>query len=180
MSQAALSLAVRDRLQEVLELDSNQCDVRPDGRPKPNGADLFVSIHDGGWTGSEHPDYGISEYHSLSVTLTRTVGFAPLEDWGTEVYLTASVGLEAVAREVILAVHKSYTVLTAANERINDSHHGFCEPLVLQSAGPVREEGEEWLFGGRVTQEGAAARAALVLPLSFGQARRVQHMVTNS
>jgi hypothetical protein len=176
MSQAALCQAVCDRLQAVLSLDAATCDLMPDGYPKPSCGELFVAVHPG--DSSPDPAEGLAEVFSMYVTVTRRLGYAPKDRQGVEVWRKAAVGLDAVVRRVMTALHLDAgadAVLNAANAYIaaEGAGNGFVEPLRWQHTGRPEPKGPEWFStdaeaGGRFLNAGSAVE------IRFGEAKRIQ------
>jgi hypothetical protein len=121
---------------------------------------------------------GIDETYGVNVGLTFTTGFIAA-DRTENLYLQVLYGVEAVARQVICAVHQNYDLMNAANVLIQqralnvgdpDPANKIVEPLRwLGTDTSPQEKTGEWIFGkddGKV--------CCWLLNVYFGQARRLQ------
>ena len=175
MSQAALCLAVKARLQSVLTWDDNTCDVMFDGQPKPMAGELFVAVWPGSWTTNDIE--GLDEYFGVNVTVTRKFGYSPKDRGGTELWTKAVMGMEALLNRIKVALHHDVggdAIMAAANAIINatSTHNGFIEPLRFRNGGRPELKGPDWF---EATPEGEGwSIAGVAQTMMFDRARRVQ------
>ncbi len=192
MSQAALLMAVRDQLQELLGLDVNSCEVCFSGKPKPSCGELFVAVHPGPWRPDpdvgQGGDVGWGEILGCRVTVTRRLGYSPMDRWGVEVYLKPQDGMDALLRKIVahlaatsngdLENQTRYLVMSAANDYIVQRDGAgagqFFEPLRLVDGGSLEEKGPEWFSAPPPDQDGGQYECGVSQTLQFGGARRLQ------
>lgn len=181
MSQAALLRAVRTRLQALFEVNQTGCDVMFDGQPPPVMGEQFIAIHPGNWT-AKNGDYDLDEYYGVQVTITRRLGAAPQDRGGTELWLKATEGIEAVARKIIVGdgttlngLHRNGDVLREANTALGTTVNTFFETLYFLDGGRPVLKLEDW-FSAEEMGTGKYANAGVAQTLTFGQARRLQDL----
>ena len=95
MSQRAYRLAVRDKLQNLFNLDANSCETGFDGQPKPSCGELYIAVHSGPWSGTS-ADYDLTEIVGLLVTVTMRIAKVPQDRYGPSILDQALTGLEAL------------------------------------------------------------------------------------
>lgn len=179
MSQRALLLAVKAEIQSLLGVGDETCDVMFDGRPKPAAGQEFYAIHPGEWAG-EDTDAGLKEYFGVDITCTRRLGYAPMDQWGAEVLMKASEGLDAMLGKVRARMHMNYTIQQEANNLINADGvaNGFVEVLRFRSGGRPEPREAEW-FGATESSPPAGGRyahAGISQTLTFDRAMRIQRV----
>lgn len=204
MSQAALMMAARDRLQLLLSLTRDSCDIGLDGKPKPACGELYVAVHPAGWSpGPDGGDVGIDEVFGIAVTITRRLNEAPGDRWGSEIWVKKDTGIEPIARRVALELagdttgdittQSRYLVLQAANEYIRvwgragglglppewegstEWAGGFVDPLKFRDGGNPAPRGTDWFSAAPPSGElGEQIEAGVSQTLTFGGARRLQ------
>lgn len=179
MSQRALCLAVRDRLQSVYTWNDYQCDVTPGGEPIASAGELFVSVHEGGYSNQARD--ALDEIHDVNITITKRVGFSPHDRSAEEAVHKATVGLDIWAESIKATIHSdpsSYAIVSAANTYISSNAvpgatvYGFSEPLFFRRASPPQQRGADWFHSD------VRGVAGLSLTLTFGGARRL-HAIAN-
>jgi hypothetical protein len=131
-----------------------------DGQPPPVAGEQFVAV----WYPSDRAgmdaDVGFVEICGCRVTVTRRLDYSPGDRWGTEVWLKATTGLEAVCRKIArelagdntgnLDTQSRYLTLIAANQIIgigtppNYYDGGFVTPLRLVDLGVPEPKGWMW------------------------------------
>lgn len=180
MSQRCMCLAVLDRIRSVLSLPAGAggqltSNVTFDAQPAPGCGEWFYAVYAGEWRG-DSGDADLQEMIGVNVTVTRRVGFAPRDRQGPDVWAEANDGLDVTLRKIVAAVHRSYTVLNAANvyvEALNENSWGFEEPLSFVNGGKPEPKGVDW-FCAEDAGSGKFANAGVAQTLSFGRAKRVQ------
>lgn len=173
MSQRALLLAVKSRLQTALSLDDTVCDIAFGAQPPPIMGEEFISIWPGDWRGNDI-DNGLDEYYSVNVTVTRRLPYAPMDRWGTEVLVKLSAGLDARVEAIRYRVHMNYSILNAANATIGVTENGFVEPLRFRTGGRPELKFPDWFSAESADGGGAGMNAGVAQTLTFVDARRVQ------
>jgi hypothetical protein len=105
-SRQALLNAVRDTIQQKLELDSKSCEVTWDGRPHPSAGNLFVAVHRGPRSNGSRTylDYVMSFF----VTITKRVN-EPFDRLGKSNLVAVTRSLEDVADPIIELIHEDVT-----------------------------------------------------------------------
>ena len=187
MSQRALCLAVRDRIQKRLGFDEGTCDVQPPpGKPPAFSGEIYVAVWEAGVTNdaTESRD----DRHMVNVTLTRHVTVAPDDREAKEIIHRLVIGLEVLADQVASLIHgdlqgtgggdvaDNYAILNGANNYLKNvmpvgaTYYGFVEPLRFLGMGRTEEKGADW-FSGDPQEGGKSGRA---ITLNFGKSRRLQ------
>lgn len=172
-----MALAVRDKIRDTLTLgtDPAVCEVMFDGQPAPVCGEWFYAVHAGDWRG-DSADADLQELIGVNVTVTRRVAFAPNDRQGLDVWAKAKVGLDAVLRKIVVAIHHKYDVMNAANvlmEADAAGSWGFDEPLLFLNGGMPAPKGPPW-FAAEDAGTGKFANAGMAQTLVFGRAKRVQ------
>lgn len=179
MSLSFLLQATRDHLRSELSpvWKQGEIECQPDGRPMPSFGKQYISIHPTSWTpGDIRPELmmGLDEYFSLSVTLTLRAAQKPRDRMMGDLYLDELRGMERISRQIILALHQNFDIITAANTLAS---HAGDSPLLIEhlrwagtDASP-RSENSEWFF---VEPSDDYPVACLVMESRFRDARRVQ------
>lgn len=177
MSRRLLRLAVRDNLREKFGWTELECDTMPDGRPKPAAGEIFVAVHGGQWTGRDI-DSGLDEEIGFEVTITRRLGFSPMDQWNREVVEGLKDGLEVLAEQVRAYLHMNQQIRITANEFISAERtaRGFTEVQRFRSCGDAEERGPDWFNALDFDTGGRHANAGLTMTLTFGGARRIQRL----
>lgn len=185
MSLSALLTAVRNQVRTELSaapisLLSVECDIWPDGQPPPSFGQRYISVHPTAWRKGPSGDFvrGIFEEYSVSCTITRRNPVLPRDRLTTNLFLESLVGLEALAREIMVAVHDNWTVITAANTAISGTDK-IIEALWWQDTDPAPvPRGAEWVWSTNPEQyiatQGNYSVCAMSLEVRFGTARRAQ------
>jgi hypothetical protein len=185
MSVASYSLAIRDAIKVLLNLDNVSCEVSFDGAPQPAAGELAVMVHPGNWS-VEPGDYDLSENISVNVTVTKRMGFAPQDRWGIAIWTQVQEGLEPICRKIIAAIHQNQLVRLAANDYIVKSSvvysDVFHEAIKFQGAGPPELKDYRWftaeqpedLAAGAALWRGQTPPSGAAQTLRFGGARRAQ------
>lgn len=169
MSVAALCEAVRNHLRTQLSLDNGECDVEQSAQPPPFIGKRFVSVHPTYWRPAGNFDDGLHEIIGLDCTLTFAAAQFPQDRIGGELFLKALTGMEKLARDIVLQIDRSYTVMAAANALITSGTDKFQVPLFWEGTdGTPAEQDGTWIFAAPETC------AFLVLGVHFGRAERHQ------
>lgn len=159
-----------------LSTDPNVSAIQLDGQPNPACGESFYAIHPGEWRG-DSADADLEELFGVSVTVTRRLGQAPLDRWGTDVWAKIVSGMDVICRKIVTAIHKNYAVLNAANailEGESPLQGGFVEPLQFLNASALQQKGPDWFNAENLENSHRYANAGFAQTLSFGRARRVQ------
>lgn len=181
MSIRALLQGVEATLRGLSWIDDPQgkvVGIQPLGVPPRSCGQTYIAVHWGGMSGDDANPQAVDSLHTVHLTLTWRMGFAPRDRRGLVVSSTDDL-LDVIDR---LAgpdcIHGAWAVVNAANDRIpgtaryiaihggSATTNGFCETLVFQNATSLAEAPPDWL-GGEDAQ-------ALTCTLTFGLARRVQ------
>lgn len=161
-----------------LERPGKQCGIQPLGRPPASIGQLYVAIHWAGASGDDLNPQSSDQLHGVHLTLTARMGFAPRDRRGK--VIADSLGLYDLIDTLSGpgVIHGNWLLITEANKLIpgttqyatihggSATTNGFCETLVLQSAGPLVEPDAGWV--------GSDEANVLCCTLTFGLARRVQ------
>jgi hypothetical protein len=165
----ALLKAVRNELRTALNADHRKISVRPEGRPPPWFSDWFIGVDEASVASTERQS--LREVFSVSVVLTKTVGKYPA-DRADEIYLENIIGLDALERQVIVAIHGNQTIRSAANDIIGAPTDRYGDaiqkPLYYIGRGQSAPRGAEW--NGSEEQ----AVAFMTRTLNFSDAVRIQ------
>lgn len=173
MSLSALLQATRDHLRSKLDIAPKECDCQPDGQPQPMFGSRYIAVHPTAWTpGDTQIDHGLDELFGVTCTITiRTPPVARDRLMG-EKFLKSLTGIEAAARAVAVAVHQNYDLMNDANAKIGGDHK-LIQPLFWDGTQvPSRMETGSWVWSDNATEMDLIA--ALVLPVRFSNARRIQ------
>lgn len=165
-----------------LSKPGRQVGIQSLGRPPTAMGQLYCAIHWGGVAGDDQNPQTSDQLHGVNLTLTARMGFAPRDRRGR--VITDAEGFYDLVD--LLAgpgvIHGNWNVVHEANDRIPGTDryaaihggsatvNGFCEPLVLQSAGPPMEPDPGWVGGEEAN--------VLVCTIAFGLARRVRVLYT--
>lgn len=179
MSLAALLQATRDTLRITLRLPDNQCKVSQDAQPDPTIGRLFCSVFPSDWRpGGPEVMMGIDESYGVTVGLTFMASHIPV-DRTEDLYLNVLWGMEATARQVMVAIHQEWDVIALANQIITDRAQAlgnlepvnkFVEPLRWLATDTVPQpKYGDWIFSKETDKV-----CAYLLNVYFGQARRLQ------
>ncbi len=173
MSLSALLTAVRNHLRSELDIKSEECDCQPDGQPQPAFGSRYIAVHPTSWTpGDTRIDHGIDELFGVTCTITIRVSAVPRDRLMGEKFLKSLTGIEALARATAAVVHQNYDVMNAANAMIGGDHK-LMQPLFWNGTQmPPRMETGTWVWSTKAAEMDLVA--ALVLPVRFGNARRIQ------
>lgn len=173
MSLAALLTAVRNQLRTKMGLSPLECDCQGKGQPPPIVGERYIAVHPTGWgPGDSRIDHGLDEVYRVTCTITKRISAVPKDRIPSEVFLKTLTGLEALARLAMKHVHQNYDVMNAANDLISGSDK-LMQPLFWDGNDvPPREETGEWVWSDNPRDMNLAA--ALVLPVHFREARRMQ------
>lgn len=166
MSMEALLQSCRDHIQVLFGLDADSCEVMMDGHPKPSAGELFIAVHPGRWGKAAKGDVGQGESLGVKVTVTRRLGEAPRDRWGTAVMIAnlGNRGLYAICRKIMyelagdntgnLDTQSRYQVLIDANAYLGipkatppamqQWNDGFQVPLEFRDGGIPETKGYEW------------------------------------
>lgn len=185
MSVPALLKGVETQLRSAGVLndpDGKICGVQPDGRPPPSAGQWYYAIW---WNGSDQVDPNPLSHdvdHSVTVTITAKMGYAPRDRRGARVVLDTELIGRAEAVAGVGVIHASQDVIDEANtlivgtaEYVADAGsgtptvNGFVEPLRLLGYGPIREQGSDWVYS-----DSEHAPTVLTIDVRFGGAKRVQ------
>jgi hypothetical protein len=156
-----------------MSLDDLECDVQPDGQPPPTFGERYLAVHPTGWgPGDTRIDYGLDEVYRVTVTITMRAPKAPRDRLAGEVFLKALTGMEKLARDVVKYLHQNHDVVNVANADIAGTDK-LMQPLFWDGTDvPPRQEGGEWVWSD--SPDPKRPIAALVLPVHFREARRMQ------
>ncbi|HUT88741.1 MAG TPA: hypothetical protein VMY37_04550 [Thermoguttaceae bacterium] len=173
MSLSALLTAVRNQVRNQLKLEKLECGCQLDGHPPPSFGGRYVAVHPTGWgPGDSQIDHGLDEVYRVTCTITMRTPVVPKDRMMDELFLKALSGMETLAREIIAHVHQNYTVMNEANSLIAGDDK-LIQPLFWDGCDvPPRPETGAWVWSDSAKDIGHLA--ALVLPVRFREARRVQ------
>lgn len=143
MIYAGLLRAVRDAVRTACTLGPGECEVQMNGRPAVTMGQKYVSVHPTSFgPGDVDVDYGVSIALGVSCTLTMRSSAFQVAKHGTEVFLSQLHGMEPIIWQIIMAVHRKFGVITAAN---TSQTYTINESLKLTSVElPPSPQGPEW------------------------------------
>jgi hypothetical protein len=187
----ALLYSVRDAIRvplpaftgsaQTAPYDDRNCDIMPDGRPKPNCGEVFLSVHEN--DASAGSDNCLMEYMGFLVTVTQRVVKVPLDRVGDQllaVKLAKRLGFNKRCEQLRALLHMNWGVLQDANTYLcaeapagTQSVYGFVEPARYRGRTRARFEGGDWLGA-----EPDNPQLCLVSELRFDGARRLQALAT--
>lgn len=148
MSIAYLLQAARDRLRTVVPLSNDRCNLQPGGRPPARMGEFYVSLDEGRVQGSDRTH--LKEIYTINIWITKRTGKYPPDKYA-EVYLANAVGLDAIERKIIAALHGVQAVRVAANTLGSLPGAGtgdiFQQPLWYTGRGATAPAGAEWNGG---------------------------------
>lgn len=173
MSLSALLTAVRDHLRSELDIAEAECDCQLDGQPQPVFGSRYIAVHPTSWTpGDTRIDHGLDELFGVTCTITSRVSATPRDRLMGNVFLKELEGTEALARAVAAAVHQDYDLMNAANAKIGGGDK-LMQPLFWDGTQvPPRMETGSWVWSTNAAEMDLIA--AMVLPVRFSNARRMQ------
>jgi hypothetical protein len=184
LSIDALQRAVLQQLRASLELSDADSDIVLEGMPHPSAGEQFVGVWEGAWDvdprGSNRGAY-LFEIYGINVTVTRRIGFSPLDRIAPEVLIKQKKGLNAACRSILIAVHMNYLqILDIANIDIEQEQgipiEGFVEPLRFQSAGRAELKGPDWFSASAELDAEGYGMVGLARTMAFGGAKRNQRL----
>ena len=175
MSLGALLQATRDTLRASLSLPPSECDVRPGGQPPPTFGQRYVAVYGVSWA-NQTPTMqaGIDELYGVAAMVTLRTAQIPVDRLGGEAYIRPLIGIEALCRRVMVAVHMNYDLMNLANSFIPNATHLFIQPLFWSATDAEPElRDETWVWAK--PQEGKAPTiCAMTMEIRFADARRPQ------
>ncbi len=115
MSLSAMLVAVRNELRTACNFSNAECDVQNDPMPYPTAGRRTIAVYPGDCRGGPHSDQGIHEWIGVNVGITFRMSGTPMDAITSELYLKALTGIEAISRKIMVAVHRNYTIMAAAN-----------------------------------------------------------------
>ena len=188
MSMSALCLAVRNDLRTMLGVPSATyadasliCDLAFEGMPHPAAGEVFYAVHDGGWNAAQTGDYDLFERMTVSVTITKKVGYTPKDRRATDAWATSSTGLDALARAVVKRLHQNQAIRLAANviigatDTLDSNPNGFETTVIFQGGSNVQQHGPEWFESPQYSGVSVPDKTvAISVRLDFGMADRLQ------
>ena len=187
MSLRALLLATRDRLRRQLSLAPSECEAYDDPQPPPTAGRRFLAVYPGPYGDGGHGDMSIFERIGVNVGITLRFSAVPKDRLASSVFLDALGGIEPLARAVMLACHRNYDLMQAANVIIADdlglavgdsTIQPFVEPLVWSGTGAKPEvKFGDWFWA---TDAAAAQKSALFVPVTFIGAKRPQTLCSTT
>jgi hypothetical protein len=164
-----------------LGYDERSCEIMPDGRPKPNCGEVFVSVCED--TSRSTNDNCLMEYFAFSVTLTQRVVKVPLDRVGDSmlaVKVARQTGHNRRCEALRALLHMNWGALQDANDYLvryslpgTGPVYGFCEPARFRAMSRPRFEGGDWLGA-----DADAPQICLATDLQFADARRFQGIAT--
>ena len=133
----------------------------------------YVAVHPTHWgPGDAQMDSGLDELFGITCTITSRTPEVPRDRLMGSLFLKALTGPEVLARQIAAAVHQNYDLMNAANADVGGDDK-FMQPLFWDGTMvPPRMETSAWVWSD--TQGDANLFAALVLPVRFSNARRMQ------
>lgn len=141
-AETSLVLAVRTRLQSVLAMTAQQCDIEPDEMvPAIAGAEYIAVLPAGVQAGPRHKSSGgvWDLYVSVRVVVFHRVAELP-RDRRRSALLDRYRGLNSRLSEVVRAVDYVYAINDLATADVNqagDERGEFVEPLKLAQTDPT-------------------------------------------
>lgn len=135
--------------------------------------DKYVAVHGVSWYPQGDHDDGLHEEFALDCTITLRISGVPRDRIGDEAYIKLLVGIEALARQIMVEIDKNYTAMNAASTLLVGWGQGSAGPLQV----PLRWTGTEAnprLMDGSWAFAEPDAAAFLVMSVHFGRAHRHQ------
>jgi hypothetical protein len=140
-----------------------------------------VAVCPGSYRGGPHSDNGIQEWYGVNVGITQRFNGTPTDRITQSVYLRELTGLEAVSRKVLLALHRNYAVMAAANAIIQTEAgvgatiFGFITPLEWETITvPPDIKTGDWFWSSN--ENDLSRPCGLFVNVIFGNAHRPQHL----
>jgi len=182
MSLSVLCDAVVRHLRSTCSFTDDECDIQPmPGEPPVDCPLRYVSVVPRGTrflSGRGKFAGGVLEEYDVEVVLTRRTTDCPKDRRGRLLWLKATSGIEALTRNVLLAIHDSETlVYTVANSLIPGvgvTVNGFLELL----AGPSQVPGPQPVSSQWFGADGEELTAGLKVSMVFSGGKRFQHKST--
>lgn len=182
MSLAAVLVAVRDELRDVLAMPDAVIGIEEDGQPPPGmGASTYIAVHPISWrpTNSQEVIMGLDESYAIGVTITKRVAHVPQDRRVEEVFLKSLIGFEQLSRRIMVAIHQSGSVMERANQYIiankltNDQTDPILEWLRWRSTQevPTSRDGS-WMW--ETNPDRIDNLAFETVTIVFSDARRIQ------
>lgn len=179
----ALLFSVRDAVRGGnFGYGADQCDIMPEGHPRPATGDVFVAIHEGSETSTM--DNALDDYFDFSLTLTmRTtnVSFDRIGDQMLASKLARRAGpggapsFNARCEQLRAFLHMNWAVIGVANDYLvawaidGTTVYGFAEPARFRQREVPQLVGGEWFAADPEAED-----TGLKSELRFEGARRLQ------
>jgi hypothetical protein len=128
MSLSAMLIAVRNQLRTACSFSNSECDVQNDPMPYPTAGRRVITVYPGECRGGPHSDQGIHEWIGINVGITLRLSGTPNDAITSEIFLKTLTGIEALSRKVMVAVHRNYAVMAAANAIIATANDVTADP----------------------------------------------------
>lgn len=169
MSIAAMLIAARDALRAVDGFSNERCDIQPGGRPPARMGEFYIALDEGSIQSTEKSS--LREVFTIVVWISKRTGKYPRDQYG-KIYTANAIGMDAIERKVIRAIHGQQAVRVAANTLLGAPHANagdiFQQPLWYTGRGPTQFRGADWSGGSDESD------TFLVRQLTFAGAVRVQ------
>lgn len=131
------------------KLDRENSGFEPAGSPPPWAGDLYISIDEAGVQNPGPPAQDhLKERYRITVYINRRSGSTAPDRFST-IYSRHLVGLTAIERSIVAAIHGNWDIRVAANARLVALANGaavneFLTPLWYTGRPKTRPRGAEW------------------------------------
>lgn len=174
MSLAILTKATVTHLRTALAFGEPKCGAQPEpGQPPADAPEQYVAVWGRGVFvfGGNEQSQRLEETYELGVTISQRIANCPRDRVADTIIVKATTGFDALARKVLVNLHASWSLITAANALL-PGVNGFLETLVGPSFIPAATPVDGEWFAAEPAQW-----CGLALQMMFRGAKRVQDSV---
>lgn len=171
-----LAVSVVDHLRNYMQTNEYYIRLMPDGRPAAGAGEWFVSVFPSSWTFPEIQDRKLEEEYGITCTVTKRISANPWTDVGATQYVSDSQSIVNIIRQIILAVHNNYTIMSNIQYEMADDYP-IGTALKAQNVDPSpRVVDGLWFWTDDIepSEYELRNRYGLVMSVTFGGAIRVQ------
>ena len=118
MSLGQLMIAARSQITTDLLLSKGEVEVMPGPEPPPACGKRFISLYGTSWApGPDGSDWnqGVLEEYGMGCGVTLRKSAIPYDRAGENIYISASLSLEDICRQIVASIHQSVAIYTVAN-----------------------------------------------------------------
>lgn len=191
----ALLNAVSDRTKVLLSLDEGSVGVQDDGMPPAFAGQEYWAIHPGNvHNRANDTNDQLDLYHSVTVTLTRKLGYVPTDRIASDTLLSLTDGMYLRA-ELLVGMsgqpglhmdNKTLDLVGGTDDQnsrtwaggqiysIPATVQGFCEPLRFRDMSLPQRKGPKWFAAGAGTTYPSGQKpTGMAIEIRFVDARRI-------